>query len=52
MSAAPQLAEERRLFYVAATRAREELVVTAVSGEDEQPSRFLDELDPIGATGR
>jgi len=44
---APQLAEERRLFYVAATRAREELVVTAVSGEDEQPSRFLDELDPI-----
>ena len=47
MSAAPQLAEERRLFYVAATRAREELVVTAVSGEDEQPSRFLDELDPI-----
>jgi RecB family exonuclease len=46
-SAAPQLAEERRLFYVAATRARERLVVTAVSAEDEQPSRFLDELLPI-----
>jgi superfamily I DNA/RNA helicase/RecB family exonuclease len=41
------LMEERRLFYVAATRARERLVVTAVaSPEDDgdQPSRFLDEL--------
>ncbi len=41
------LHEERRLFYVACTRARERLVVTAVrSAEDEgdQPSRFLDEL--------
>jgi superfamily I DNA/RNA helicase/RecB family exonuclease len=39
--------EERRLFYVACTRARERLVVTAVaSPEDDgdQPSRFLDEL--------
>ncbi len=44
---ATQLAEERRLFYVAATRARRRLVVSAVSGEEEQPSRFLDELDPI-----
>jgi len=42
-----QLAEERRLFYVAVTRARQRLVVSAVSGEEEQPSRFLDELDPI-----
>ncbi|MFW5899347.1 MAG: PD-(D/E)XK nuclease family protein, partial [Jiangellaceae bacterium] len=41
-----RLAEERRLFYVAVTRARRTLVVTAVSGEEEQPSRFLDELDP------
>jgi RecB family exonuclease len=41
------LMEERRLFYVACTRARERLVVTAVkSPEDDgdQPSRFLDEL--------
>jgi RecB family exonuclease len=42
-----QLAEERRLFYVAVTRARQRLVVTAVRGEEEQPSRFLDELDPV-----
>jgi superfamily I DNA/RNA helicase/RecB family exonuclease len=41
------LAEERRLFYVACTRARERLIVTAVRSPDddgEQPSRLLDEL--------
>ena len=41
------LAEERRLFYVACTRARERLLVTAVESHDEdgeQPSRFLDDL--------
>ncbi|MBP2370759.1 ATP-dependent helicase [Pseudonocardia parietis] len=43
---APLLAEERRLFHVACTRARSALLVSAVQGEDEQPSRFLDELDP------
>jgi superfamily I DNA/RNA helicase/RecB family exonuclease len=41
------LAEERRLFYVATTRARERLVVTAVQSTEEdgdQPSRFVTEL--------
>nr|WP_187361706.1 ATP-dependent DNA helicase [Phytoactinopolyspora mesophila] len=47
--ASARLAEERRLFYVAVTRARRRLVVTAVSNEDEQPSRFLDDLDPLSA---
>jgi superfamily I DNA/RNA helicase/RecB family exonuclease len=47
---APLLAEERRLFYVACSRARSRLLVSAVQGEDEQPSRFLDELDPVPAS--
>lgn len=42
---APLLAEERRLLRLAASRARTTLLVSAVRGEDEQPSRFLDELD-------
>jgi superfamily I DNA/RNA helicase/RecB family exonuclease len=40
------LTEERRLFYVAITRAKRRLVITATSGTDdlaERPSRFLDE---------
>jgi superfamily I DNA/RNA helicase/RecB family exonuclease len=40
------LTEERRLFYVAVTRARTRLVLTATSGTDdlaERPSRFLTE---------
>ncbi|WP_406692617.1 ATP-dependent DNA helicase [Saccharopolyspora sp. ID03-671] len=44
---APLLAEERRLLLVAASRARRSLLVSAVRGEDEQPSRFLDELDGV-----
>jgi superfamily I DNA/RNA helicase/RecB family exonuclease len=46
MLAAKLLAEERRLFYVAVTRARKLLVVTAAGGEDTdvRPSRFLTEL--------
>ncbi|GAA3857246.1 ATP-dependent DNA helicase [Streptomyces lacrimifluminis] len=51
------LAEERRLFYVAATRARERLVVTAVKApadDGDQPSRFVTELgvEPKEVTGR
>nr|MBA2474190.1 ATP-dependent helicase [Pseudonocardiales bacterium] len=47
---APLLAEERRLLLVAASRARHRLLVTAVRGEDEQPSRFLDELEGTDAS--
>ncbi|WP_431312983.1 UvrD-helicase domain-containing protein [Streptomyces silvensis] len=51
------LSEERRLFYVAATRARERLVVTAVKAaadDGDQPSRFLTELgvEPKDVAGR
>nr|WP_236796013.1 ATP-dependent DNA helicase [Amycolatopsis sp. GM8] len=46
---APILAEERRLFYVAAGRARHTLLVSAVAGEDEQPSRFVDDIEPNSA---
>ncbi|WP_040924117.1 3'-5' exonuclease, partial [Saccharomonospora iraqiensis] len=46
---APLLAEERRLFHLAASRARDVLLLGAVQGEDEQPSRFLDDLDLTGA---
>ena len=53
------LAEERRLFYVACTRARQRLVVTAVRSPDddgEQPSRFVHELgaanEPTHRQGR
>ncbi|MET9450726.1 ATP-dependent helicase [Streptomyces cinerochromogenes] len=51
------LAEERRLFYVAATRARDRLVVTAVKApadDGDQPSRFLTELgvEPRDVTAR
>lgn len=43
-----RLAESRRLFYVACTRATEQTTITAVAGTDgegDQPSRFLRELD-------
>ncbi|MEW1723388.1 ATP-dependent DNA helicase [Streptomyces sp. NPDC093109] len=51
------LTEERRLFYVAATRARDRLVVTAVKApadDGDQPSRFLTELgvEPRDITAR
>lgn len=40
------LDEERRLFYVATTRARKRLVVTAVDSDEATPSRFVTELVP------
>jgi superfamily I DNA/RNA helicase/RecB family exonuclease len=52
------LDEERRLFYVAVTRARHQLIITAVGGADaeERPSRFLaelagDDIEPEQVTG-
>jgi superfamily I DNA/RNA helicase/RecB family exonuclease len=44
---APILAEERRLLLVAVSRARHRLLVSAIRGEDEQPSRFLAELSGV-----
>jgi superfamily I DNA/RNA helicase/RecB family exonuclease len=57
LTRAAMLAEERRLFYVACTRARQRLVVTAVASPDddgEQPSRFVHELgrEPDHRIGR
>jgi superfamily I DNA/RNA helicase/RecB family exonuclease len=48
------LAEERRLFSVAVTRARHHLIVTAVHSGDgeEQPSRFLHEIEGGDAATR
>jgi len=59
-SSAAQLVEERRLFYVAVTRARRHLFLTAVQSVDDagpRPSRFLEEtrLDlptPAAASGQ
>jgi len=56
-SLASMIAEERRLFYVAVTRASERLLVTAVASADEdgeRPSRFLRELgvEPVPVSQR
>ena len=40
--------DETRLFLVALTRATEWVLVTAVRSEDEQPSVYLDIVDPPG----
>ncbi|MDZ4284328.1 MAG: PD-(D/E)XK nuclease family protein, partial [Patescibacteria group bacterium] len=49
-SAENELCDERRLFYVALTRARESVTIThARAGDDGRarlPSRFLEEIDP------
>ena len=39
--------DETRLFHVALTRATERVLVTAVAAEDEQPSVYLDLVDPL-----
>jgi RecB family exonuclease len=45
--------DETRLFLVAVSRATERLLVTAVRSEDDQPSVYLDLVDPlVAATGR
>ncbi|PZS28303.1 MAG: hypothetical protein DLM59_14935, partial [Pseudonocardiales bacterium] len=59
-SPATLLVDERRLFYVAITRARRQLLVTAVQAADDagpRPSRFVEELDieippPVSAPDR
>lgn len=39
--------DETRLFHVAVSRASRSLLVTAVRSEDEQPSAYLDVVDPL-----
>ncbi len=41
------LEEERRLFYVALTRARESLTLVTVSNESTRPSPFVDDLQDV-----
>jgi superfamily I DNA/RNA helicase/RecB family exonuclease len=42
--------DETRLFLVAVSRASERLLVTAVRSDDEQPSGYLDIVDPPAET--
>lgn len=53
LSSRPDLEEERRLFYVAITRAEEQLTLSYATSRFKygnlipcEPSRFLDEIDP------
>lgn len=43
--------DETRQFLVAVGRATERLLVTAVRNEDEQPSAYLDVIDPLDVSG-
>ncbi|MDO5501567.1 MAG: PD-(D/E)XK nuclease family protein, partial [Actinomycetia bacterium] len=43
--------DETRMFYVAATRASEQLIVTAVRDETEQPSAYVEIIDGGGGLG-
>ena len=47
---AERLTDERRLFYVAITRARRALLVTAVDSDEGQPCGSVEELDPLPDT--
>lgn len=54
-SAAARSAEERRLFYVACSRASEHLLVTAVESPEDgdvAPSRFVDEISDLATAHR
>ena len=44
IAAGALLEDERRLLHVATTRARETLLITCVSYEDDQPSQFFEEI--------
>lgn len=44
---AQMLGEERRLFYVAISRAKRRLIVSAYQGADATPSRFIDDFSRI-----
>jgi DNA helicase-2/ATP-dependent DNA helicase PcrA len=41
--------EERRLFYVAMTRAKNKLTLSSIDKKRNPKSRFIDEVGPIGA---
>ena len=44
IAASALLEDERRLLHVATTRARQSLLITCVSYEDDQPSQFFEEI--------
>jgi len=46
ISASGLAEDEKRLLNVAATRATEKLIITAVSQEDNQPSRYFEKFAP------
>lgn len=53
-ASADRMAQERRLFALAVSRARTHLTVATVSSDADQPSRFIDDLgiEPIHRPGR
>lgn len=53
-AAAERMAQERRLFALAVSRASRDLTVAAVASDAEQPSRFIEDLGiaPVHRAGR